>query len=273
MNHAERLRRISTSLARLANEELPDFIEDIDDGPLGDIEQNLNHAIGSLSTRLEERLLFSIGPVVVFRWRATEGWPVEYVSPNVAALTGYPTEDYLLDKLKYSDLVYPEDLARVGEEVSTYSANGAEWFAHEPYRLKRRDGRTIWIADDTVIRRDPASGQITHYFGYIFDTTDHVEQSLALERNEQTLRQLKSPLLHVWDGVLAMPVLGAVDEARAATMLGSHCLVSGISPRVASIIVSLGLDVAKLSTFATLSAALGHALGQAGRHRPGRLNA
>ncbi|MDC3961094.1 STAS domain-containing protein [Polyangium jinanense] len=316
MDQAERLRRISTTLARLANEELPDFIEDIDDGPLGDLERNLNRAIGSLSTRLEERLLFSVGPVVVFRWRATEGWPVEYVSPNVFELTGYPTEDYLLNKLKYSDLVYPEDLGRVGEEVSTNSASGAEWFAHEPYRIKRRDGQTIWIADYTVIRRDRASGQITHYFGYIFDTTDRIEQSLALERNERTLKQFKSPLLHVWDGVLAMPVLGAVDEARASamtdallaeithsrvrvtvldltgledvdaatlehlmrmvravTLLGSHCLVSGISPRVASIIVSLGIDVAKLSTFATLSAALGHALGQAGRRRPGRLNA
>ncbi|MDI1444561.1 PAS domain-containing protein [Polyangium sp. 6x1] len=316
MDQAERLRRISATLARLANEELPDFIEDIDEGPLGDIERNLNRTIGTLATRQEERLLFSVGPVVVFRWRATEGWPVEYVSPNVAALTGFPTEDYLADKVKYSDHVYPEDLPRVIEEVSTNSASGAEWFAHEPYRIQRRDGQTLWIADYTVIRRDRASGQITHYFGYIFDTTDRIEQSLLLERNEQTLKQLKSPLLHVWDGVLAMPVLGAVDASRASAMtdallaeitrssvrvtvldltgledvdtatldhllrmiravelLGSRCLVSGVSPRVATIIVALGVDVAKLSTFATLSSALGHALGHATRRRPGRLNA
>ncbi|TKD10169.1 STAS domain-containing protein [Polyangium fumosum] len=170
MDQAERLRRISTSLARLANEELPDFLEDIDDGPLGDIERNLNHAIGSLSTRLEERLLFSIGPVVVFRWRATEGWPVEYVSPNVAV------------RVTVLDLTGLEDV----------------------------DAATL----------------------------------------EHLMRMV-----------------------RAATMLGSHCLVSGISPRVASIIVSLGIDVANLSTFATLSAALGHAFGQAGRRRPSRLNA
>ncbi|MRG92379.1 STAS domain-containing protein [Polyangium spumosum] len=316
MDHAERLRRIANSLARIAEEAVPDLIQDIDEGPLGDIEQNLNRTIESLRTRKQERLLFSVGPVVVFRWRATEGWPVEYVSQNVIDLTGFPMEDYLAGALKYSDLVYPEDLKRVGEEVATFSASGAEWFAHEPYRLKRRDGRTLWIADYTVIRRDPESGQITHYFGYIFDITDRIEQSLALERNERALRQLKSPLLHVWDGVLAMPVLGAVDEARAsamtdallaeisrgnvrvsildltgledvdaatlehlmamvraATLLGCQCLVSGISPRVATIIVSLGIDVAKLSTFGTLSAALGHALGSAGPRRPSRLNA
>jgi len=314
MEQAERLRRIADSLARLADEQMSDPIEDIDDGPLGDIERNLNRAIGNLSTRQKERLLFSVGPVVVFRWRAEPGWPVEYVSPNVTELSGYPTEDYLSGALKYSDHIDPEDLPRVGEEVATHSASGVEWFAHEPYRLKRRDGRTLWIADYTVIQRDPTTGQITHYLGYIFDTTERVEQSLALERNERTLRQLKSPLLHVWDGVLAMPVLGAVDEARAAAMmdallaeisrsgvrvsvldltgledvdtrtldhlirmvravelLGSHCLISGITPRVASIIVALGIDVARLSTFATLSAALGHALGSAGRRRSSRL--
>ena len=36
-----------------------------------------------------ERRLFMGGPVVVFRWLATEGWPVEYVSPNVINVFGH----------------------------------------------------------------------------------------------------------------------------------------------------------------------------------------
>ena len=41
------------------------------------------------------------------------------------------------------------------------------------------------------------------------------------------MRKLKSPVLRVWDGVLAMPVLGAVDESRAAEM--TETLLDSIS--------------------------------------------
>jgi anti-anti-sigma regulatory factor len=246
-----------------------------------------------------------VGPVVVFRWRAEPGWPVEYVSPNIIDLTGYPPEDFLSRARQYSDLILPEDVPRITEELQVFEASGDEWFTQSPYRIKKRDGRTIWVSDYAVIHRDPRTRQATHYFGYIFDSTDHIEQSIRLQRNELALRKLATPILHLWDGVLAMPVLGAIDAARASSMtdtllaeiartgvhasvidltglddvdvltlehilrmvravelLGSRCLVSGISPRVAAAIVSLGMDVTKLHTFATLSSALGYALGR-----------
>jgi len=36
----------------------------------------------------EIQRLFEQGPVVVFRWRAEEGWPVEDVSPNLESQFG-----------------------------------------------------------------------------------------------------------------------------------------------------------------------------------------
>jgi len=307
MNQMGRLQRIAETLKRLADEEVPERIVDVDESPLGDIERQLNRAIEALESRLQERLLFSIGPVVVFRWQNAEGWPVEYVSPNVSALTGYTDQAFLSREQVYSDLIVPADLPQVFEEVQRFSSAGVDWFVHEPYRLIRPNGGTLWVADYTVIRRDK-TGNITHYFGYIFDITERMEQSVQLAQNELAMRKLKSPVLRVWDGVLAMPVLGAVDESRAAEMtetlldsisggsvkvsvldltgleevdaatmehlvrmvravelLGCKCLISGISPAVARVVVSLGLDTTTLSTFATLQSALAHALKQARR--------
>ncbi|HEU4404189.1 MAG TPA: ATP-binding protein [Polyangiaceae bacterium] len=182
MDQAERIHRITAALGRLANEEAADLIEDIDEGPLGGVEREINRAIAALDSRLQERLLFSVGPVVVFRWRNTEGWPVEYVTPNVVDLTGYPAEEYLSSARVYAAHIPADDLPRVMSEVQTYSNTPASnWFWHEPYRLKRSDGRTIWVADYTVIRRGPG-GEITHYFGYLFDITERVAQSQKLER-------------------------------------------------------------------------------------------
>jgi len=47
---------------------------------------------------------------------------------------------------------------------------------------------------------------------------------------------------------------------RATALLGSRCLLSGISPRMASTIVGLGLNLDEVATFGTLEAALRHAI-------------
>jgi rsbT co-antagonist protein RsbR len=302
LTDVERIQRAAMVLKRLVDEELLERLVVVDDGPLGQLELTVNRTIDALDARLQERLLFSIGPVVLFRWRNSEGWPVEYVSTNVAELTGYTAEVFLERQQVYSDLIVKDDLPRVFEEVQRFSAAGVHWFMHEPYRLVRADGQTIWVSDYSVVRRDSA-GAITHYFGYLFDITERIEEIGRLEKNEQIIRELKTPVLRVWDGVLAMPVLGAVDEERAAQMtdtllqevsseamsvavldltgldevdgatmeylvrmvravqlLGCKCVVSGISPAVARVIVGLGMDTTTLSTFATLQSALAYAL-------------
>lgn len=297
-----RIQRVTAILKRLANEEVPERLEVTGDDAIGELEREVNRTIEALDARLQERLLFSVGPVVLFRWRNSEGWPVEYVSPNVADLTGHSAEAFMSRRQIYSDLIVKEDLPRVFEEVQRYSASGTHWFAHQPYRLIRADKKSIWVSDYSVIRRD-SEGAITHYFGYLFDISDRMEELNRLEKSEIIIRQLKTPVLRVWEGILAMPVLGVVDEERAAQMtdallaevsgqrvrvavidltgledvdggtmerlvrtvravqlLGCKCVVSGISPSVARIIVELGIDIAMISTFSTLQSALGYAL-------------
>lgn len=59
------------------------------------------------------------------------------------------------------------------------------------------------------------------------------------------------------DTAAASHILGLVNATR---LLGARCLISGISPSMANTVVHLGLDFAKLDTFATLEAALRYAL-------------
>lgn len=307
-----RMQRIAGALKLLALEELPERLDEIGDDSLGEIERQLNGVIQMQDNRLQERLLFSSGPVVVFRWRNVEGWPVEYVSPNVVDLTGFTAEQYLSSAQIYAMHIPKEDLPRVMNEVQTYSASGQNWFVHQPYRLVRKDGRCIWVSDYSVIRRD-SQGEITHYFGYIFDITNRIEQEQKLQQTVKVIKKLVSPVLHVWDGVLAVPLSGVFDQTFAAEMttrllseisrssamysildltgldsidattmghlvqvvravglLGSTCLLSGISPEVAKIVVELGLDVSNVPAFGTLRAALEYALAHSGRMPPSR---
>ncbi|MDA8016423.1 MAG: response regulator [Thermoanaerobaculia bacterium] len=136
----------------------------------------------------QERAIFIAGPVAIFKWRNLEAWPVEYASPNVGEILGYSAESFLAGDVSYAEIIHPEDLERVVSEVGSHSASGAERFEHVPYRIVRRDGRVIWIADYTNILRNE-DGEVTHYQGYIIDITDRVEAEQERRRIEERARQ------------------------------------------------------------------------------------
>ena len=79
----------------------------------------------------EERKLFIGGKNVAFRWKATEGWPIEYVSPNIAKEFGYSPK-YLIDsQTKYSTIIHPEDLKNIRNAIENYNRKGIPYFELE----------------------------------------------------------------------------------------------------------------------------------------------
>ncbi len=122
-------------------------------------------------------------PAVAFLWKNTENWPVEYVSENVKNLYGYSAEDFMSGKVSYSEIVHPEDLERVGGEVTRNSMDKERAdFVHEPYRIITEDGQVRWVDDRTNIRRNE-KGEITHYQGIVQDITER-------KRLEDSIRNL-----------------------------------------------------------------------------------
>lgn len=136
----------------------------------------------------DERNLFIGGPNVAFRWRAMEGWPVEYVSPNITAQFGYTPEDFTSGRVPYGSIVHSDDQQRVAEEVSGYCAVSASYFEQE-YRVLHADGTWRWIYDFTVVVRD-TNGTITHFHGYINDITNRKRAEETLRRREIEFRAL-----------------------------------------------------------------------------------
>lgn len=125
--------------------------------------------------------LFSHGPVIIFKWAAKTGWPVEYVSPNVTSLLGYQADDLMSGRIPYAGIVYPEDLERVALEVKTYSESGAGRFTRE-YRLFDADRKIRWMDDYTVVIRN-GRGEVTHYYGYLLDITEIKQAEVNIQRD------------------------------------------------------------------------------------------
>jgi two-component system cell cycle sensor histidine kinase/response regulator CckA len=178
--------------------------------------------VATVNRELEQdRQVFLAGPAVAFTWRNQPGWPVEYVSPNVEAVLGYPVADLLEGRVNYADCVHPDDLARVAGEVTRAAQCQALAFDHEPYRIRHRDGRWLWLADHTVVIRDE-DGTVTHFRGYVLDITERklVEQSrLELERQVQHAQHMESlgvlagGVAHDFNNIL-MTILGNAELAQ-----------------------------------------------------------
>ncbi|MCB2148564.1 MAG: PAS domain S-box protein [Deltaproteobacteria bacterium] len=137
-------------------------------------------------------------PVVLFRWQATENWPVVYVTDNVKQF-GYTREELLSGKVPFSVMIHPDDRSRVAEEVMAYSRQGVFDFKQE-YRIVTKDGAVRWIDDRTVVERD-GRGTITHYQGVVLDITD---RKSAQEEISKRQLYLESVLYHAPDAIITL---------------------------------------------------------------------
>lgn len=134
---------------------------------------------------------------------------------------------------------------------------------------------------------------ILTFEGYIKGRED------VISRHTDEITEISTPVIQVWDGVVALPIIGTLDSARtqvvmenllqqivdtgstiaildisgvpavdslvaqhliktvsATRLLGAECIISGIRPEIAQIIVHLGIDLSNIITKSTLASAL-----------------
>ena len=72
----------------------------------------------------------------------------------------------------------------------------------------------LWIYDYTVVLRD-AEGAATHFYGYIMDITERVANDELIQEQLALIDNLATPILQVWDGVLAVTLIGLLNDTRA----------------------------------------------------------
>ena len=123
----------------------------------------------------------------------------------------------------------------------------------------------------------------------------------VIMRQNDEMNEISTPVIRVWEGVLALPIIGTLDSERtqivmenllqaivdtesniatgvptvdtlvaqhliktvnATHLMGAECIISGIRPEIAQTIVHLGISLEGVQTKATLAAALKYALGK-----------
>jgi PAS domain S-box-containing protein len=146
-----------------------------------------------------ERALFVDGPVGVLVWGTEADWPLLYASDNIHNVFGYRKEAMLATGFRYPDCVYPDDLARVVEEVTGYFADPRRTTWEQRYRIVWPDGGVHWLYDFTVAERD-GDGRVHRLRGYVTDeTAAHAANQALAEAKEQLQFAIEGSGVGLWD--------------------------------------------------------------------------
>ena len=117
-------------------------------------------------SREDYRLLVRNLPCPVYK--GYPDWSADFIDEKVEKLTGYSILDFTTRKIKWCDIVYPEDLNKIKKDF-VRALRGDKSFCRV-YRIKRADGETRWIEDRGQIICD-RSGNIQYITGVFDDIT------------------------------------------------------------------------------------------------------
>jgi diguanylate cyclase (GGDEF)-like protein/PAS domain S-box-containing protein len=135
-----------------------------------------------------------------------------YTSPQAEAMLGYPVEEWLSDPAFFAKILHPDDREHVLALVDECNRTGKPFEGE--YRLISRDGRTVWVRDESLVVFGE-SGEPLFTQGYLLDITSRkeAEQRLAAEHGvarvlaeAETLEEAAPGILQVvceafsWEG-------------------------------------------------------------------------
>jgi PAS domain S-box-containing protein len=132
-----------------------------------------------------------------------------YVSPQVQAILGYAPEEWLSIAHRWAEFIHPDDLAVV-RAAEAASERGDPFQAE--YRIKRKDGREVWINDTGVVVHGNNSRPVME--GILVDITERkvLETQLQQSRKMEAVGRLAGGIAHDFNNLLTI-ITGYTDLA------------------------------------------------------------
>jgi diguanylate cyclase (GGDEF)-like protein/PAS domain S-box-containing protein len=165
---------------------------------------------------------------IVGRWH--------YVSAGVQAILGFSAREWMDNPGLWARQMHPEDRDRVFAREDKL----LEPTVPDEYRMRHRDGRTVWVRDEAALVTD-ARGRM-RWHGVISDITDRKLAEAELERRAEVIRYQAAH-----DPLTSLP----------NRVLFQDCLVQALARPGAQVAVVL-LDI---DNFKLVNDSLGHSAG------------
>lgn len=122
---------------------------------------------------------------VVFRCKMDDNLTMEYISQGVAAITGYPSWNFMMNKVQsYHSLIYSTDKEKVINSMHKSVTDQSQYCVE--YRIRSSDGHLKWLSE-----RGHAIPTENNQYSVEGIITDITENKIMQERLNRSLKQLQ----------------------------------------------------------------------------------
>lgn len=172
--------------------------------------EKLNSAFQEASGALKEQILDQIPTVVMAVNKEME---VIYVNNEAEKLTGKTRDEIIGKQCKdtFNSLHCGTKDCCMCKSIETGKANSAR-------NEIVIDGEKTSIEYFTVPLKDD-KGEIIGGLEFIVDITERVLYEGRLREQSHTIKEMSTPTIKLWEGVLVLPVVGIIDSMRAQYMM------------------------------------------------------
>lgn len=138
-----------------------------------------------------ETLIMNI-PGVVYRSKYDNHWTMVFISKRIEELSGYKNNEFYAEKIRYADIIFSDDKAKVKEIVDKHIIR-EEPFILE-YRIETKSGKIKWVREYGQ-GINGKNGSIEWLDGVIIDVDEEKRIARLRDDVERTVRHdLKNPL-------------------------------------------------------------------------------
>ncbi len=166
---------------------------------------------------------------VTYRCKPVGEWPMEYISPHVTRVTGYPPEVFTGEaseippgdsKIPFRSIIVDRDRQGYLDAIRDAVVSGRPW--DREYRLRRGNGEVRWIREKgaAVYNRE---GDLEYLDGFFIDITERkmMEESLNQAQKMESIGLLAGGIAHDFNNILGS-MLGFSELIRRELIRASH---------------------------------------------------
>ncbi|MCA9719554.1 MAG: PAS domain-containing protein [Myxococcales bacterium] len=178
----------------------------------------LTHELNESSIRFE--LILEASNDGVWDWDLTRDEVM--FSRRWKSILGYESDEVEDRSAAFFALIHPDDQAAVQAAVEEHLQRRVPYDVQfrmrdksGGYREIRARGQATWAEDGTPLRM---AGTHTDMTETNAQARERLKREELIELQRATIRSLGTPLLDLGEGVLCLPLIGAIDHDRAAEM-------------------------------------------------------